>query len=92
MFIGQFTYLCPIVVVPLLSDVRPITPPPDDKPDREKNKSFRCGERKITVANTDLLFKLFEGVEKDIRKTHPLAEKDHVKSRAYVTFIASLSS
>ncbi|KAK2143947.1 hypothetical protein LSH36_798g01028 [Paralvinella palmiformis] len=68
-----------------ISDVRPITPPPEDKPDREKSKSLRCAERKITVANTDLLFKLFEGVEKDIRKNHPPSEKEHIKNRSHRT-------
>ena len=55
------------------SDVRPVTPP-DDKEREKPTKFARIGERKITVANTDLLMKLFEGVERQIEKDNKAAE------------------
>ncbi len=50
----------------------------DEKPDfskREHEQNNRIPERKITVANTDLLFKLFEGVEnreRNLREKAPI--------------------
>ncbi|KAF0296047.1 hypothetical protein FJT64_006511 [Amphibalanus amphitrite] len=42
-----------------LSDVRPITPP--DRSDRERTRS-------LTVGNTDLLFSLFDGVDRSVQR------------------------
>ncbi len=53
--------------------MRPVTPP-DDKERDKPTKFARIGERKITVANTDLLMKLFEGVERQIEKDNKAAE------------------
>ena len=57
------------------AEVRPVTPPNDEKcPSEEKcgpaadSRPTRVPERKITVANTDLLFKLFENIDKDSAK------------------------
>ncbi|GFN75878.1 hypothetical protein PoB_000238400 [Plakobranchus ocellatus] len=44
-----------------LMDVRPVTPPEE----REASKKIHPPERKLTVANTDLLFKLFDVVADD---------------------------
>lgn len=52
-----------------MTDVRPVTPPHDG--DAEKRMA---PERKITVANTDLLFKLFENIG-DEKKTTALQLK-----------------
>ncbi|XP_059142094.1 mucin-2-like [Physella acuta] len=43
-----------------LMEIRPVTPP---------EKSHQTPERKLTVANTDLLFKLFEGIGEE-KKLH----------------------
>ena len=45
------------------SDIRPITPPEE----KERNKLRVPSELKVTLANTELLLKLFDGV--DGRKT-----------------------
>ncbi|GFS17909.1 hypothetical protein ElyMa_003250300 [Elysia marginata] len=44
-----------------LMDVRPVTPPEE----REAHRKSQPPERKLTVANTDLLFKLFDVVADD---------------------------
>ncbi|XP_064642546.1 uncharacterized protein LOC135496905 [Lineus longissimus] len=41
-----------------VTEIRPVTPPED----KEKIKQRPKPERKVTAANTDLLFKLFEGI------------------------------
>ena len=53
----------------MFSDVRPVTPPQDPAADSDKGKQTPAGERKITVANTDLLFKLFDNIGGDDKKT-----------------------
>ena len=58
-------------------DLRPISPlNTDTTAEKDKtiklekpNKGNRVTERKVTIANTDLLFKLFDTVEKDVKTT-----------------------
>ena len=46
-----------------VSEIRPVTPP-EERDEREITKRPpRCPERKVTVANTDLLFQLFDVVD-----------------------------
>ena len=61
-----------IIVVCLFAEVRPVTPPQEDPtPESEKSDKGKhpVSERKITVANTDLLFKLFENIGGDEKKS-----------------------
>ncbi|XP_076451784.1 uncharacterized protein LOC143287572 [Babylonia areolata] len=60
-----------------MADVRPVTPPQDQCPESSGGDKggkpaaaapAAVGERKITVANTDLLFKLFENIGGDEKK------------------------
>ncbi|KAK7471430.1 hypothetical protein BaRGS_00035918 [Batillaria attramentaria] len=60
------------------NEVRPVTPPQDE--DTEK---WPAPERKITVANTDLLFKLFENIG-DEKKAATLQLKRGRPKRAVV--------
>lgn len=49
-----------------MMDVRPVTPPDE----RDAAKKAPAPERKLIVANTDLLLKLFEGVGEEKTKPH----------------------
>ena len=53
--------------VTILSDVRPVSPTDEgEKASRLKSREKpKVPERKITMANTELLFKLFDNIEKD---------------------------
>ena len=75
--------------IPAFSDVRPITPPAEERTEKDKpTKHHRTGERKINIANTDLLFKLFENVEKDVKRTPSThMGKEHLKSRRFVIMV-----
>ncbi|XP_055863424.1 serine/threonine-protein kinase phg2-like [Biomphalaria glabrata] len=65
-----------------LMDERPITPPEEKDTTR---KTSQIPERKLTVANTDLLFKLFECISEEKTKTQPVTKtRAQPKSRKLV--------
>ena len=66
----------------LISEVRPVTPP-GEKEKETKHFKFR-GERKISVANADLLMKLFEGVEKQMERENKRETKKGITSLRHV--------
>ncbi|KAI8795497.1 hypothetical protein BgiBS90_003264 [Biomphalaria glabrata] len=66
----------------LSSDERPVTPPEEKDTTR---KTSQIPERKLTVANTDLLFKLFECISEEKTKTQPVTKtRAQPKSRKLV--------
>ncbi|XP_012944291.1 uncharacterized protein DDB_G0271670 [Aplysia californica] len=63
-----------------IMDVRPVTPPED----RDSSKKAPPPERKLTVANTDLLFKLFDGVTEEKKSTGTSKSRTHTRQRKTV--------
>ena len=63
--------------------MRPVTPPGDKDKDT-KNVKVPRGERKISVANADLLMKLFEGVEKQMERDNRREQKAGITSLRHV--------
>ena len=50
-------------------DIRPITPPAEDRDTKERpSRTPRTSFRTVSTADTDLLFKLFDSVEKKHNK------------------------
>ena len=63
--------------------MRPVTPPGDKDRDNKHLKVPR-GERKISVANADLLMKLFEGVERQMERDNKRENKTGITSLRHI--------